>query len=124
MTEGDHQPVTDQICSLRMNAMAARMDGMDEALRLKEKETERRLEGLNELRGDYVKDRDQFVRKDIFYQQADSQNKQHEDIGKRIGAHESRITIIETRSVVWAAALALFFAVVQIALHFWTKATP
>lgn len=44
--------------------LTTRLDGMDNALKVKTYEMDRRLEGLNELRSEVVRDRDQFARKD------------------------------------------------------------
>jgi len=36
-----------------------------------------------------------------------------------IKKHDHRITIIETRSVVWTTVIGLFFTILSIALKFW-----
>ena len=46
--------------------LTARLDGMDKALEIKTRELDRRLEGLNELREEVIKDRDQYARREIF----------------------------------------------------------
>ena len=44
---------------------ATRFEAMDHALELKTHELNRRLEGLNELREEVIRDRDQFARRDV-----------------------------------------------------------
>jgi hypothetical protein len=51
---------------LRREIINARLDAMDEALILRTSELEKRLEGLNQLRGDVVQDRSDFVRKEYY----------------------------------------------------------
>lgn len=92
----------------KLDILRARMDGTDEALKIKAAEMERRLEGLNELRKDVVKDRDQFVRKDL-----------NESKVKMIDELNNRVTIIETRLFVWMSAMAVFFVILQVIVHFW-----
>jgi hypothetical protein len=115
----DTMSFEEKMCIARNEAVKSRLNGMDLAIDVRAQEMERRLEGLNELRQDVVKDRDLFVRKDVFYQHQDSQNKQYEEIEKRVGMHDTRITIIETRAVVWTAAIAMFFTVVQVLMRLW-----
>ena len=47
-----------------VSVLEARMDGMDKAVELKTVEMERRLEGLNELRSEVIKDRELLVKKE------------------------------------------------------------
>jgi 2-oxo-4-hydroxy-4-carboxy--5-ureidoimidazoline (OHCU) decarboxylase len=55
-----------KILDLGIKNVETRIDGMDKALKVKEQENERRLEGLNELRKDVVKDRNEFVRQETY----------------------------------------------------------
>jgi hypothetical protein len=115
----DHVSFEEKMCISRNETVKSRLDGMDVALGVRAQEIERRLEGLNQLRNEVVKDRDLFIRKDVFYQHQDAQNKQYEEIEKRLSLHDTRITIIETRAVVWTAAIAMFFTIVQVLMRFW-----
>jgi hypothetical protein len=55
-----------QILDLSIKNVGTRIDGMDKALKVKEVETERRLEALNELRGDVEKDRGLLVKQETY----------------------------------------------------------
>ncbi len=72
-------------------------------------EIERRLTALNELRAEVTKDRDQYVLKASY----EPTIKQLADWKSIIN---DRITIIETRSYTWNAALGVFFTLLQIGL--------
>jgi len=100
----------ERLTNARIDAVKARLDGMDRAIDVKTAELDRRLEALNELRSDVLKDREQFVRKDAYTAKS-------ETIDKWVFTTEQRITAIETRSVVWMAAIGIFFALLQIAAH-------
>ena len=100
----------ERLTNARIDAVKARLDGMDRAIDVKTAELDRRLLLLNELRGDVVRDREQFVRRDAYTARAES-------IDKWVFTTEQRITAIETRSVVWMAAIGVFFALLQIAAH-------
>jgi hypothetical protein len=47
-------------------ALINRIDGIDKATDVKTKELDRRLEGLNELRSEVIKDRDQLVQRNVY----------------------------------------------------------
>ena len=56
-----------------------RFESMDRAVVERTKELERRLEGLNELRQQVVKDRDQFVKKEAYDMRVQFYDKYIED---------------------------------------------
>jgi hypothetical protein len=95
-----------------------RFDSMDQALKLRSAELERRLEGLNELRQQVVRDRDQFVKRETYEMRVGYYDKYIEDT--RMGHQEliNRVTVIETRSVVWTSVIGVAFTLLQILLHF------
>jgi hypothetical protein len=95
----------------RVGVIEARLSGMDMALELRHADMERRLEGLNQLRTEVVRDREQFVRKDSY-------DTGHESLRGMIADMTRRVTIIETRSVTWTLALGGAFAIIQMILHF------
>lgn len=114
--------VNERTCDLRMEAMKckgelcvkkieARLDGMDEALGLRTRELERRLEGLNELRSEVIKDREQFLRQEVY-------NIKTSQYDAWVMQTNKRLTVMETRSIVWTAAIAIGFVVIQIILHY------
>jgi hypothetical protein len=55
-----------KIFDLGIRNVETRIDGMDKALKVKEVETERRLEGLNDLRRQVISDRGDFVRQETY----------------------------------------------------------
>ena len=75
--------------------LTARLDGMDKALEIKTKEMDRRLEGLNELREDVVRDRDQFARKEVLDSKIDAYDKwitiANEKLTRLLVEYETRI---------------------------------
>jgi hypothetical protein len=79
------------------------------ALKVQSTETERRLEGLNQLREDVVKDRSLFIRQEVYYAHIEADKKMDDDTKRRL-------TIVETRSITWTAAIAMFLIIVEILL--------
>jgi hypothetical protein len=71
---------------------------------------ERRLEGLNQLRKEVQSDREQFVKKETYEIKTSWYDEWCNDVS-------SRLTKIETRSVVWTTAIGIFFVIVQIAIY-------
>lgn len=104
------QPPDERLFDAKLDTIRTRLDGMDTAIKLKAEETERRLEGLNELRSDVVKDRDQFVRKDVF----ESKVKEYDDVARRLAAMESRM-------IAWGAAAVVVFGLANFGAHLWNK---
>mgnify|MGYP001285112536 CR=1 FL=1 len=97
----------------------SRQDALDEAMVLRTTDLERRLAALNELRGDVVKDRDQFVRKEAYDFAHRALEVQTQNVDGKVNLIINRLTAIETRAVTWTASVALFFMVLQVVLHFW-----
>lgn len=104
MTEPDY----DKLIQLHIKTIEARLDGMDKLLAQRGIELDRRLAGLNELRADVVKDRDQFVRRESY----DLKIADLEKMG-------NRVTALETRIIVWSGVLAMIFTIINIVLRFW-----
>lgn len=95
-----------------------RFDAMDQALKLRAAELERRLEGLNELRSQVVKDRDQFVKKEAYEMRVMYYDKHIDDTRLTHQGLVNRVTVIETRSIVWTSVIGVAFTILQILLHF------
>ena len=89
-----------------------RFDALYENLKLARYDLERRLEGLNELRKDVEKDRELLLRKEAFEDKIKFYDEWIPQVNKRL-------TVMETRSVVWTAAIAIFFILINIALRIW-----
>lgn len=82
---------------------------MDKALVLKTIEIDRRLQGLNELRNDVVKDRDQFVSRNVY-----------EIERKELSQLANRVIVIETRMITWGSVLTISIILIQIFIKiFW-----
>jgi hypothetical protein len=101
------------LCKIKLliGNVDTRLNGMDTALKLKSDEMDRRLVVLNELRSEVLKDREQFLRQEVY-------NAKIQNYDFSISNITRRITIIETRAVTWTAAIGVFFVLLQIALHF------
>jgi len=104
MTESEY----DNLIRLHIGVIEARLDGIEKLAAARLVELDRRLSGLNELRADVVKDRDQFVRKESYDLKMDTMEK--------LG---NRVTALETRVIVWTGVVAIVFTVVNIVLRFW-----
>lgn len=78
-----------------------RLNGMDKAIINLGIVHEHRFKELNELRKEYVKDRNVFVLKGIF------------------DGLVQRVTKLETRSTVWITVIVIFFTILQVALKWW-----
>jgi hypothetical protein len=85
-----------------------------DALILSRAELERRLEGLNELRQDVVKDRAQFVRAETF----DERKKYTDSLLQEL---RDRLLSLETKLFAWTTAIGAFFMLVQIGMNLWRK---
>ena len=122
---GGCQPVPEKLCDEKHSFMERiinhRFEAMDAAVIARTIEIERRLEGLNDLRAQVIRDRDQFVKKDTYDLRVSHYDKYIDD--SRI-VHQSmanRITIIETRSIVWTSAIGIAFTLLQILLYFYPR---
>jgi hypothetical protein len=98
-----------------------RFEAMDAAVVARTIELERRLEGLNELRSQVIRDRDQFVKKDTYDLRVNYYDKYVEDSRAVHQSMANRITIIETRSIVWTSAIGIAFTLLQILFYFYPK---
>ncbi len=76
-------------------------------------ELERRLNDLNKLREEVVKDRIAFVSKDIYTGAETARTVWRDTYETELKAISDRILIIETRSVTWTAAMGIFFTLWQ-----------
>ncbi len=76
-------------------------------------ELERRLNDLNKLREEVVKDRIAFVSKDIYTGAETARTVWRDTYDAELKAISDRILIIETRSVTWTASIGIFFTGLQ-----------
>ena len=109
---------------LHMRTIEARLNGMDEAikvradathtaLQLKTQEMDRRLEGLNQLRQEVVRDRDQFLKREMYDDKSKSYDTWVAGVNEKLTRmetrYESRITLATAVSI-----LSIVLAVVSI----------
>ena len=87
---------------------------MDKALHLASQEMERRLEGLNEMRSSYEKDRSEFVKVESFRLQMSGIERAINDFEKTLNKIDNRITAVESKSRTWSAAIIMFLVILQI----------
>lgn len=99
--------VQDKIDAME-KAIVAMMESNERAITIKTQEMDRRLEGLKELRGDVVRDRVQFVRKDVYLLKV----KEYDEAVRRLANLESRL-------IAWGSAFVVFFALINIGIQFW-----
>jgi HD superfamily phosphohydrolase len=101
---------------IRLNACEklqdTRFDATEKALLLRTADMEGRLEYLNALRTEVTKDRAQFLLRDSYDTAHESLRTNAIDLGRRL-------TVVETRSITWTAAIGLIFLVVQFVLAYW-----
>jgi len=107
----------------------AHLSHLEKALILRTNELDNKLVQMNEFRRDVEKDRDDFIRKEIFEARLDSFGRCHDNIDRNLQmfkdfyqeAHArlaSRVTIIETRLITWTAAITAIFILAQLALKY------
>jgi hypothetical protein len=99
--------------------MNTRFIAIDDALVLRTEELNGRLKGLNELRNEVVKDRIMFVTKESYDSAHHFLERAVTTVDDKTNLVINRLTVVETRAVTWTAAVALFFMIMQIVLHFW-----
>lgn len=165
--ENEHHLTLREIIQLKIENVLIRLEGMDKALVVKTTEMERRLIGLNELRSEVVRDREQFLKKDTYETRILGIDIWIADLNKRVAILETigttietkmvglnelrkevvtdrerfvqketydikttnydkcvadmqhRITVIETRSIVWSSVIVAAFTVIQLLLHYY-----
>ena len=110
---------SEKLCNSRRQTFEIRFEAMDRALVERTGDLERRLAALNELRVEVVNDRDQFLKKESYEYAHRALEGQLATIDQKHNLVINRLTIIETRAVTWTAAVALFFMVLQVVLHYW-----
>jgi hypothetical protein len=99
--------------------MTIRFDALDEAVRLRALDVDRKMISLNELRGEVLQDREQFVRKESYEFAHRALETLAGSIDTKVNLVINRLTAVETRAVTWTASVALFFMILQVVLHFW-----
>jgi hypothetical protein len=121
----DCAPVPEKLCEEKHKHMQEildhRFEAMDDAVAARAKELERRLEGLNELREQVVSDRDEFLRKETYDLRVQYYDKYIDDTRITHQQLVNRVTVIETRSIVWTSVIGVAFTILQVLLHFFPR---
>ncbi len=108
-SDSDHAAIF-KIMELRAQKIEARLDGIDDATRLKTEELNRRLDILNHAHENAVKDREQFLRRDVY-------ETKMKDIDVFKADISERVTSIESSKITWLAALGIIFIIMQVFLN-------
>ncbi len=94
--------------------MGLRFDAMDKALEIANRELSLRLERLNELREEVTRDRASFVKIGIC-------SGHHENLQKWQDTVNRKLTVLETRSITWTAAVGVFFLILNVVMKYYGK---
>jgi len=97
----------EKIIDLRFDANRNELNASKEVLK-------KDLDHLNALRTEVLTDRSEFIRAGVYNAKVTNDDKWQREIDKRL-------TVIETRSITYPAALALFFIITQIMLWVFSK---
>ena len=126
MSNGDKD---DRLCTARHDLLYVRLEAMDKALELNARNVESRLQSLNELRSEVVKDREQFLptlmynakhgELERWIKSVDSAVNRLSGNDGPITALERRVVIVETKLIAFAAGIITLGTLIQIAIHFW-----
>jgi hypothetical protein len=74
----------------------------------------RRLEGLNQLRNEVITDRGAFMQREIC-------NQSHREITAWREVVTKKLTVLETRSITWTAAVGIFFLILTLVMRWFGK---
>jgi len=83
----------------------SKFDSLEKAVDLAHSNLDARLNTLNELRSEVLEDRHLFVTRELY-----------DRLQSDVDANTNRLTVIETRSVTWTAALGVVFVILQIGM--------
>jgi hypothetical protein len=97
----------------RCRIIDQRFAEQDRALQLSRDELERRLEGLNQLRQDVVKDRSEYVTRDVY-------ELNHKVLESRINSVEDAIAQMETRTATIIALMGFVIIAINLLLQYAT----
>jgi hypothetical protein len=91
-----------------------RFDSLDKALNLAREDARVKYEHLNALRSEVTTDRGLLVKIDMCKQQ-------HNDLGRWKEIIDKKLTILETRSITWTAAVGIFFVMITLVMRWFGK---
>jgi hypothetical protein len=98
-----------------------RFDALDKEMSYYRLEMERRLEGLNELREDVVKDRGLLIRGDVYYPKIKTLDEGIDKVEGRISAVETSLITTAASNRNWVIGIATLVVVIELILRFWPK---
>ncbi len=91
-----------------------RFDALDRALKLAQDDARIKYEHLNALRTEVTTDRGVLVQKEQC-------TRMHKDLGTWMDGVNRKLTILETRSITWTAAVGVFFLVITLVMRWYGK---
>ena len=91
-----------------------RFSALNKELKLYREEMQRRLEGLNELREDVVKDRSLLIRGDLYYPKV-------KGLDEKIDLLEKCVDQSEARTSVWLVVLGIALVLIPVVVRLWWK---
>lgn len=83
----------------------SKFDALEKAVDLAHSNLDARLNTLNELRAEVLEDRHMFVTRELY-----------DRLQSDVDINTNRLTVIETRSVTWTAAMGVVFIILQICM--------
>ena len=96
-----------------------RFDALDKELTYYRVEMQRRLEGLNELREDVVKDRGLLIRADTYYPKLKTVDEAVDKVEARIGAVETSLITTASSNRSWLIGIGTAVVVLELILRFY-----
>ena len=99
--------------SLRIQT-SLRFDALDKALNLAREDAKVKYEHLNALRTEVTTDRGILVPKEQC-------SRMHKDLGIWMDGVNRKLTVLETRSITWTAAVGVFFLVITLIMRWFGK---
>ncbi len=99
---------------LREEKTNLRFDALDKALILAHDDAGEKYEHLNKLRTEVTTDRGILVAKE-------SCLRLHKDLTNWMNTVDKKLTILETRSITWTAAIGTFFLVIMLVMRWFGK---
>ena len=115
----------ESVFNARLQTICVRMDGMDNALLIRKAEMDRRLDGLNQLREDVIRDRDMFLRRDTYESKHEALSVWIKSIDTALNEAKSRtndrLTRVETSIFIWGGVITVITLTIQLIFHFFDK---
>jgi len=91
-----------------------RFDSLDKALNLAREDASIKYEHLNDLRAEVTTDRGSLVNKEQCL-------RMHKDLSAWMDTVNRKLTILETRSITWTAAVGVFFLIITMVMRWYGK---